>query len=95
MELVLRQPNLDFPAEEHLFFHVGNGNFIAYFVPGGEATHQRRGPRAHSTVRQLSGLRTSLSRRGSLGAWVSRSSPFSPLPPVGGGRWRLVSRYSS
>jgi catechol 2,3-dioxygenase-like lactoylglutathione lyase family enzyme len=33
MELVLRQPNLDFPAEEHLFFHVGNDNFIAYFVP--------------------------------------------------------------
>ena len=33
MELVLRQPNLDFPTEEHLFFHVGNDNFIAYFVP--------------------------------------------------------------
>ena len=33
MELVLRQPNLDFPAEEHLFFHVGNDTFIAYFVP--------------------------------------------------------------
>ena len=33
MELVLRQPDLDFPAEEHLFFHVGNDNFIAYFVP--------------------------------------------------------------
>ncbi|MBI2767749.1 MAG: VOC family protein [Chloroflexi bacterium] len=33
MELVLRQPNLDFAAEEHLFFHVGNDNFIAYFVP--------------------------------------------------------------
>ena len=33
MELVLRQPNLDFPKEEHLFFHVGNDNFIAYFVP--------------------------------------------------------------
>ena len=33
MELVLRQPNLDFPTEEHLFFHAGNDNFIAYFVP--------------------------------------------------------------
>jgi glyoxalase family protein len=33
MELVLRQPNLDFPAEEHLFFHAGNDTFIAYFVP--------------------------------------------------------------
>jgi catechol 2,3-dioxygenase-like lactoylglutathione lyase family enzyme len=40
MELVLRQPNLDFPAEEHLFFHVGNDNFIAYFVPVDEAVHQ-------------------------------------------------------
>ena len=33
MELVLRQDNLDYPLEEHLFFHVGNDNFIAYFVP--------------------------------------------------------------
>ncbi len=33
MELVLRQDNLDVPWEEHLFFHVGNDNFIAYFVP--------------------------------------------------------------
>jgi glyoxalase family protein len=40
MELVLRQPNLDFPAEEHLFFHVGNDNFIAYFVPVDETAHQ-------------------------------------------------------
>ncbi len=37
MELVLRQPNLDYPSEEHLFFHVGNDNFIAYFVPRDEA----------------------------------------------------------
>ena len=33
MELVLRQDNLDVPWEEHLFFHVGNDTFIAYFVP--------------------------------------------------------------
>lgn len=33
MDLVLRQPNLDYEPEEHLFFHVGNDNFIAYFVP--------------------------------------------------------------
>jgi catechol 2,3-dioxygenase-like lactoylglutathione lyase family enzyme len=33
MELVLRQPNLDFPAEEHLFFPAGNDTCIAYFVP--------------------------------------------------------------
>ncbi|MFN8556095.1 MAG: VOC family protein [Dehalococcoidia bacterium] len=37
MELVLRQPNLDYPSEEHLFFHAGNDNFIAYFVPLDEA----------------------------------------------------------
>jgi glyoxalase family protein len=37
MELVLRQPNLDYPSEEHLFFHVGNDTFIAYFVPKDEA----------------------------------------------------------
>jgi catechol 2,3-dioxygenase-like lactoylglutathione lyase family enzyme len=36
MEMVLRQPNLDYPSEEHLFFHVGNDNFIAYFVPRDE-----------------------------------------------------------
>ncbi len=40
MELVLRQPNLDYPPEEHLFFHVGNDNFIAYFVPVDESVHQ-------------------------------------------------------
>ena len=33
MEIVLRQDNLDFPSEEHLFFHIGDDNFIAYFVP--------------------------------------------------------------
>jgi len=33
MEIVLRQPNLDLDTEEHLFFHVGDDNFIAYFVP--------------------------------------------------------------
>ncbi|OAI41130.1 hypothetical protein AYO38_04405 [bacterium SCGC AG-212-C10] len=37
MELVLRQDNLDYPSEEHLFFHVGNDNFIAYFVPKDES----------------------------------------------------------
>ena len=40
MDLVLRQPNLDYPAEEHLFFHVGNDTFIAYFVPVDESAHQ-------------------------------------------------------
>lgn len=33
MRIVLRQPNLDDPSMEHLFFHVGDDNFIAYFLP--------------------------------------------------------------
>lgn len=32
MEMVLRQPNLDDASMEHLFFHVGSDNFIAYFL---------------------------------------------------------------
>jgi catechol 2,3-dioxygenase-like lactoylglutathione lyase family enzyme len=44
MELVLRQPNLDYEPEEHLFFHVGNDNFIAYFVPKDEVNaHYEQG----------------------------------------------------
>jgi catechol 2,3-dioxygenase-like lactoylglutathione lyase family enzyme len=37
MELVLRQPNLDYEPEDHFLFHVGNHNFIAYFLPRDEA----------------------------------------------------------
>jgi catechol 2,3-dioxygenase-like lactoylglutathione lyase family enzyme len=37
MRLVLRQPNLDDASMEHLFFHVGENNFIAYFLPYDEA----------------------------------------------------------
>jgi glyoxylase I family protein len=33
METVLHQDNLDFPSEDHFFFHVGADNFIAYFLP--------------------------------------------------------------
>jgi catechol 2,3-dioxygenase-like lactoylglutathione lyase family enzyme len=33
MPTVLRQPNLDDPSMEHLFFHVGENTFIAYFLP--------------------------------------------------------------
>ena len=36
MELVLRQPNLDYAPEDHLLFHVGDDNFIAYFLPRDE-----------------------------------------------------------
>jgi glyoxalase family protein len=32
MEIVLHQPNLDDASMEHLFFHVGSDNFIAYFL---------------------------------------------------------------
>ncbi len=32
MEILLRQPNLDDASMEHLFFHVGENTFIAYFL---------------------------------------------------------------
>jgi len=37
MRVVLRQPNLDDASLEHVFFHVGADNFIAYFLPYDEA----------------------------------------------------------
>jgi catechol 2,3-dioxygenase-like lactoylglutathione lyase family enzyme len=37
MRIVLRQPNLDDASMEHVFFHVGENNFIAYFLPYDEA----------------------------------------------------------
>ena len=37
MEVVLRQPNLDDASMEHLFFHVGEQTFIAYFLTKNEA----------------------------------------------------------
>jgi len=40
MRTVLRQPNLDDPSMEHLFFHVGENTFIAYFLPYDEAAAQ-------------------------------------------------------
>ena len=33
MEIVLRQRNLDYEPEDHILFHVGDDNFIAYFLP--------------------------------------------------------------
>jgi len=33
MDTVLLQDNLDVPEEDHFFFHVGEDNFIAYFLP--------------------------------------------------------------
>lgn len=32
METVLQQPNLDNAEQDHFFFHVGEDNFIAYFL---------------------------------------------------------------
>jgi catechol 2,3-dioxygenase-like lactoylglutathione lyase family enzyme len=37
MRIVLRQPNLDDASMEHVCFHVGQDNFIAYFLPYDEA----------------------------------------------------------
>jgi len=37
MQLVLRQPNLDEPRLTHLFFSVGNGAFIAFFIPNDDS----------------------------------------------------------
>jgi catechol 2,3-dioxygenase-like lactoylglutathione lyase family enzyme len=44
MEMVLRQPNLDDPSMEHLFFHVGEDNFIAYFLVKEEPAGARYAP---------------------------------------------------
>lgn len=40
MEIVLRQPNLDYAPEEHILFHVGEGTFIAYFLPRDEGANE-------------------------------------------------------
>ena len=37
MKLVLRQPNLEEPQLTHLFFSVGNGAFIAFFIPNDDS----------------------------------------------------------
>ncbi len=39
MEMVLKQPNLDYEPEDHHLFHVGNDTFIAYFLPRDEGAH--------------------------------------------------------
>jgi catechol 2,3-dioxygenase-like lactoylglutathione lyase family enzyme len=45
MEMVLRQPNLDDPNSTHLFFHVGNDNFLAFFAPNEKGAWGRSAPR--------------------------------------------------
>ena len=44
VEIVLRQPNLDDASMEHLFFHVGNDNFIAYFLTKDDRAGVRYAP---------------------------------------------------
>ncbi len=44
MEIVLRQPNLEDASMEHLFFHVGSDNFIAYFLTKEEQRGLRYAP---------------------------------------------------
>jgi catechol 2,3-dioxygenase-like lactoylglutathione lyase family enzyme len=44
MEIVLRQPNLDDASMEHLFFHVGSDNFIAYFLTKDDRAGLRYAP---------------------------------------------------
>ena len=44
MEIVLRQPNLDDASMEHLFFHVGEDNFIAYFLTKNDQAGLRYAP---------------------------------------------------
>lgn len=47
MEIVLRQPNLDDASMEHLFFHVGEDNFIAYFLTKNEQAQLKYAPARH------------------------------------------------
>ena len=44
MEIVLRQPNLDDASMEHLFFHVGEDNFIACFLTKNDQAGLRYAP---------------------------------------------------
>lgn len=70
MELVLRQPNLDYEPEEHLFFHVGSDNFIAYFVP-----KEGVDPESYQPARSGSGHMDHLAidiEREDLPAWEAR-----------------------
>jgi catechol 2,3-dioxygenase-like lactoylglutathione lyase family enzyme len=39
MPLVLRQPNLDQPAVEHLFFDTGDGRILTFFVTDDRESH--------------------------------------------------------
>jgi catechol 2,3-dioxygenase-like lactoylglutathione lyase family enzyme len=72
METVLEQDNLDYPSEDHFFFHVGADNFIAYFLPKAGSD-----PSAYAEARPGSGWMDHLAldvESGSLDAWATRLS---------------------
>ncbi|SDJ83564.1 Catechol 2,3-dioxygenase [Halovenus aranensis] len=41
MSLVLRQPNLDDPSQEHLFFDTGDGTILTFFVSDDRQSNSR------------------------------------------------------
>ncbi len=41
MPLVLRQPNLDDPSQEHLFFDTGDGTILTFFVSDDRSSNAR------------------------------------------------------
>jgi lactoylglutathione lyase len=41
MSLVLRQPNLDDPSQEHLFFDTGDGTIVTFFVSDDRPSNNR------------------------------------------------------
>jgi catechol 2,3-dioxygenase-like lactoylglutathione lyase family enzyme len=72
MPVVLEQANLDYPSEDHFFFHVGEGNFIAYFLPKPEID-----PATYEPARSGSGWMDHLAidvETGSLEGWAERMS---------------------
>lgn len=53
MPLVLRQPNLDDPAQTHLFFDTGDGRILTVFVNDDRASNQGRLPTPTGGVHHL------------------------------------------
>lgn len=70
MPIVLQQDNLDYPSEDHFFFHVGADNFIAYFLPKPGID-----PASYEPARSGSGWMDHLAidvESGSLESWAAR-----------------------
>jgi catechol 2,3-dioxygenase-like lactoylglutathione lyase family enzyme len=53
MPLVFEQPNLDIPEEHHLFFDVGDGRLITFFVREDRATDPTPTPEAVGAVHHI------------------------------------------